>query len=103
MSASTLPAKNNFIALDTAQLAAIEAYVALLKLKNYFTATLLFEGRTDITSIKELLSHTSIRTTMIYTHVSKKHLSKIQSPLKKLVSEPTKRLVILTASVTLIP
>jgi site-specific recombinase XerD len=48
-------------------------------------ATHLHEGGTDITSIKELLGHTSIRTTMIYTHVSKKQLAKIQSPLDKLL------------------
>lgn len=48
-------------------------------------ATHLFEGGTDIVSIQELLGHNSIRTTMIYTHVSKKHLAKIQSPLDKLL------------------
>lgn len=48
-------------------------------------ATHLFEGGTDILSIKELLGHSSLRTTMIYTHVSKKHLTKIQSPLDKLL------------------
>lgn len=47
-------------------------------------ATHLLEGGTDILSIKELLGHNSLRTTMIYTHVSKKHISKIQSPLDKL-------------------
>ena len=35
-------------------------------------------------AIKDLLRHNSLRTTMIYTHVSKKHISKIQSPLDKL-------------------
>jgi len=48
-------------------------------------ATHLFEGGTDILSIKKLLGHNSLRTTMIYTHVSNKHLSKIQSPLDKLL------------------
>lgn len=47
-------------------------------------ATHLLEGGTDLLSIKQLLGHNSLRTTMNYTHVSKKHISKIQSPLDKL-------------------
>ncbi len=47
-------------------------------------ATHLLEGGTDLISIKELLGHTSLRTTMTYTHVSKTKISKIQSPLDKL-------------------
>ncbi len=48
-------------------------------------ATHLLEGGTDILSIKKLLGHKSLRTTMIYTHVSKEHISKIQSPLDKIL------------------
>lgn len=47
-------------------------------------ATHLLEGGTDLISIKQLLGHNSLRTTMTYTHVSRKHISKIQSPLDKL-------------------
>lgn len=47
-------------------------------------ATHLLEGGTDLVSIKQLMGHNSLRTTMQYTHVSNKQISKIQSPLDKL-------------------
>ena len=47
-------------------------------------ATHLMESGTDLMTIKDLLGHNSLSTTSIYTHVSKKHISKVQSPLDKL-------------------
>jgi len=47
-------------------------------------ATHLLEGGTDVRYIKELLGHQSLKTTLIYTHVSIKNISNVQSPLDKL-------------------
>ncbi len=48
-------------------------------------ATHLLEGGTDILSIKKLLGHKSLRTTMIYTYVINEHISKLQSPIDKIL------------------
>ncbi len=44
-------------------------------------ATHLLETGTDISLIKELLGHKDIKTTLSYTHVASRHLSKVKSPL----------------------
>lgn len=48
-------------------------------------ATHLLEGGTDIAFIQQLLGHNSIKTTQIYTHISKSTLQNVTSPLDKLV------------------
>lgn len=61
----------------------IDKKVSMHSLRHSF-ATHLLEGGTDIRFIQELLGHSSIKTTTIYTHVAAKHVSRIISPLDTL-------------------
>ena len=63
--------------------AGINRDVGVHSLRHSF-ATHLHESGLDIRHIQELLGHRSSKTTEIYTHVSRRHLATIRSPIEDL-------------------
>ena len=69
--------------------AGIKKQVSVHTLRHSF-ATHLLEGGTDLRYIQELLGHKSSKTTEIYTHVTRKDLVRIESPLDTLLGSASR-------------
>lgn len=63
--------------------AGISKRVGIHSLRHSYATHLLQYG-TDISLIQKLMGHNSIKTTLVYTSVTDKHIAKVESPLDKI-------------------
>jgi len=77
------------IVAKAGEIAKVTQHVTPHMLRHSFATHLLEQG-TDLRYIQTILGHDSSKTTEIYTHVSKKSLAKIKSPLDVILTDNTK-------------
>lgn len=75
---------------DALKKAKLEKKATVHTLRHSF-ATHLLENGTDIRYIQQFLGHSSIKTTTIYTHLTKGAVDKIVSPLDRMVDDNQKK------------
>ena len=84
------PKRVQNVVKKAAKLAGIKQRVTPHVLRHCF-ATHLLDSGTNIRLIQELLGHKDIKTTLIYTHVTTKQATAVQSPLDRLQPLDKKR------------
>ena len=68
----------------------LEKKATVHTLRHSFVTHLLENG-TDIRYIQQFLGHSSIKTTTIYMHISANTVSKIQSPLDRIIEKTIRK------------
>jgi site-specific recombinase XerD len=82
----TLPEPVRIMPISWQKKAGITRGRGIHTLRHSFATHLLYQG-TDLFTISRLLGHTSIKTTLVYLHLTPQRITKLKSPLDHLYEE----------------